>query len=148
MQGNQSFKLFFFKCSFYSCRQLDIQREYSFFILDRTQEKNDSYDQHPLPPLVMFFQWEQKWQPFTLNITACTCGEGPWQLWKQSWPCTGSCRAERPQTMLCRYGSCSQTFPGRPARAVEKHHCPLPSWNPLPFTSTQKNVSDALKSQN
>lgn len=32
--------------------------------------------QHRFPPIDVFLQWEQKWQPFTLNITACTCGEG------------------------------------------------------------------------
>lgn len=60
-------------------------------------------------------------------------------LWRRSenspGPCTRSCRAERPRAASCCYCSCSQTFPGRPARALEKHiivhfqceiHCPLP----------------------
>lgn len=50
--------------------------------------------------------------------------------------------------MPCWHRSRSQTFPGRPDWAVEKHHRPLPTRNPLPFTSTLGNVSDALKSQN
>lgn len=54
---------------------------------------------------------------------------------KQPWPLVGSCGAERPQAASCCFCSCSQTFPGRPARAVEKHitgrfqreiRCPLP----------------------
>lgn len=59
----------------------------------------------------------------------------PRQVRKQSWPCTGSYRAERPRAAPCCYCSWSQIFPGRPARAVEKHItvrfqseicCPLP----------------------
>lgn len=61
---------------------------------------------------------------------------------------TGSCRAERPWAVPCWHQSRSQTFPGRPDWAVEKHHRSLPTWNSLPFTSTLGNVSDALKSQN
>lgn len=56
------------------------------------------------------------------------------RVWKQSRPWSGSCRAGRPRAAPCCDSSCSQTFPGRPAREMEKHitvrfqceiHCPL-----------------------
>lgn len=41
-----------------------------------TRKTAPTYAQHHFPPIDVFLQWEQKWQPLTLNITACTCGEG------------------------------------------------------------------------
>lgn len=50
-----------------------------------------------------------------------------------------------PRATPCCYCSCSQTFPGHPAHALEKHTTVLPVFNQLPFTNPRRNASDALK---